>query len=363
MKTAIVKFPFKLQDLVIIEITRIYIDKNISVIPVNYVGAESDYTGADILLGLGKAKSKADGFLISQSRVFNHRDVEYIDHLRFNGKIPGKECVRLKSVLNILRSKSINNSDKQEGSGVYAKSDIYSIMESYNGYENNIKEEYLKKSHILGSWLKEVISKDSHPSVTISEVSEELRSNLNERFNLDMYSLDDFQFVKPKEVLSNRLKNVLKPEIEEFSKFENASGYSSSLYKFINKDNLKFWIDLWITSRIEDSDRDAKYIDLWNKCDFSRSGVAINTSGILIPNWKELARAEGDIVFFVTPEAGTDNWSIISLNPNKYPMVESDIPYWIHVSKFLSKVDSKEKADSYLEKLDETYKIMYLVQE
>lgn len=356
MKKAVIKFPFKLQDLIIIESARLFVDSNISVKTIDFSSSTEDYSSMDIVLGLGKEHSRCGDFLVSKCNVFNNRDIEYLDNLRFSNKVKGTTCVKLKNAISSLRKNLLSNEDKKSNSGVYSIKDVHTMLSTYTGYNDNIEDEYKKKSLIIREWLTEIITTMPADTINSQHLNDSLRSNLNLRFNLSLNFLSELKDCPVSNLLSQRLKKDLVTDIDEFLERKSINLQRSNLYNILNSLNYKHWINLWLDSRVEFSNKNSKYMDLWNSCDFSRPNVVINTTGTIITDWKKLAKLEEEtIVFFMTPERGSDNWSIISLSPSKFPMVDSDLPYWTHVSKFLSKFESYEKANKYLDVLLGTY--------
>lgn len=365
MKTTILKYPFKFQDLVIIEVVRQYVDPNVHVIPVDFSNTNIDTSKADIILGLNKSVSKVMNFKIDNCKSFNNRDLSYFDRLRFECKLPSIHCISIKNSIKSLRSGLLNSKDKENRVGVYSSFDINTILDSYTGYGDDMSLEYGMKSSILGKWVKVIgnsknnlkftkIGDSLHEQAIVDEVNKHRRTKEAIK---DYTELQEILNDSTSEVLSSAERMSLKLELPKFfaSNKKEDKRSNSNLFNFMNIDNYKEWVSIWINSLFQVVKRSLYHSDLWNSCDFSEEGIVINTTGKSIPKWKVFARDEEDVLFFVTPEPGTSNWSIISVYPSKYPLLESDLYYWVHVSKFLAKFDSYDKVEKYLSILSGKY--------
>jgi hypothetical protein len=166
MKKALLKYPYKLQDLIILEITKIYCHPKIEVIPTEFMDPSEDVSYLDIALGLGKDVSRCCGFEIAKTKPFNDRDINYIQYLRFGSKLPSSEGIKVREAISKLRKNLLSNSDKKSEKGVYNIGDITQMLDSYTGYKDDMLEEYNKKSEILNLWIKSIISKEPKVSST-----------------------------------------------------------------------------------------------------------------------------------------------------------------------------------------------------
>lgn len=367
MKTAIIKYPFKLQDLVILEITKNYVDEEIHVIPVDFSQSNIDTSNADIVLGLGKENSKVISFKISNCQSFNNRDLEYLDYLRYNSQLPSLSCILLKNSLKSWRKGLLDLDNKKSNLGSYSNLDLNMILESYTGYKEDMIEELRLKSSIINEWISELCS--AGKELKFNKISDTLLKNQILK-NVNKSLVQDLNFYKNYEELeielntssdSERLsfieKSTLKREIPKLLKNnkKDTSRNNSNILNIMNIRNYEVWINIWFKSFIQNASKEINLSNLWNTCDFSKEGVVFNTTNKIIPNWKVLAKSEENVKFFVTPEPNTSNWSIISVRPSKYPLIESDLYYWIHVSKFLAKFDSLDKARKYTDYLIAEY--------
>lgn len=352
---AIIKFPYKLQDLVIIECNKLFNNSDITVQPVNFSEVKQDFPTESIVLGLGKKDSKCENFLISQCKSFNNRDVEYLDFLRFENKITGTHCVRLKRSLNTLKKNLLDKFSKESQTGVFSLASIHRIVESYTGYEEDIEKEYLKKSTAINLWIKTLVSTEGPEFLTKDILEKSLNSIINSRFNLNNSTINEF-YEADNPLGNYRISQNIKSDIKTLIERKTASIQSTNLFNLMNYNNCSQWLEMWLDSRVSESSTKNRYLELWNSCDFSKRYTVINTTGVLIPNWKELARGEGNVMFFITPEKGTENWSIITTVPSKFPLINTEgKAYWTHVSQFLAKFSTLDLAKDYLDSLIEEY--------
>ena len=366
MKIAVVKYPFKVQDLAIIQITKDFVDKDIHTIPVDYSKIDIDTSNANIILGLGKDDSKVLDFPMSKCESFNNRDVEYFNHLRYRGKLPSTICIRLKKAIRDFRRASLVVGDRTSRSGVFSPLNVGYMINTYDGYYSDMKQEFVKKTNIIQSWLK-VVGDESSKRVSNEQLQDALLKTINQIKTSRGSKSPELSTYKEFESLLNEVKEVdflsysevltLKSTIKDLLDLNGdttakRSESPTNIVNLIDPTNVNSWTDLWVSAVLDNVYMLNFYSSKWNDCDFSRDGVVVNTSGVVIPNWKKLAKEEGDIVFFMTPEVNTNNWSLISVYPSKFPLLESsDLPYWTHVSRFLAKFESKAKADRYVDHL------------
>lgn len=352
----LLKYPFKFQDLVLIELTKLYMDPHIEVetTEFNEDKFNGDLTSFEIILGLHKDLCKVGSYLISKCSSYNRRDLEYIDFLRFNGMLASKKAIVLKSALSEMNAGLSNVKDKEKKVGVYNPLSILSMIEDLKGVEN-FSEEYKSISDILSLWLSSVAEDKPEMSILDSSLlknplEEALKNNFSEIQSLESF-LDGSHPIKSYSLNKNMLV-----EVKYLLNNPYKSSSKSHIYNIAQNSTLQKWITLWVKSRKSFYISESHQLDLWNRSDSSREFVVINTTNSPIPNWKEFSKHE-DVMFFVTPEMGTSNWSIISVKPGKFPLLdEVGLAYWVHVSRFLAKFDSYQKVNNYLDYLLSLYK-------
>jgi hypothetical protein len=356
--TGVIKSPFKFQDLVIIEANKIFTKLPLTITPIQFTGIQDSFEDKEVVLGVGKKDSRSGKFLISRIKAFNKRDIEYINFLRFENKIKGKKCVDLKRRLMYIKVGITDLSDRDNQEGVYDITNIYSIIECYTGYNKDINSEYINKSNILNNWIQDTYDSNSDEVVDTKKIEEELVSIINRKFNTDYKKLKEFYSECPPSI-KFRKHIDLKKNIEDLLKTKRKR-YSSKTYmtSFMNYKTYRKWLNIWIDARIAKSDIESLYSDLWNSCNFDREYAVINTTGVAIPNWKTLAKYESGTMFFATPEEGSTNWCLITIKPNLFPLENStdEFAYWSHVSGFLSKFETLDKLNRYLDLLTARFK-------